>query len=209
MVFLATKLNGEAGHGSDEGKTWRFILNRWSRYDARVRLFRPVGWGTCCEDRSGTAYGSRGREVRRGYKRTWPCCSLFVQMVRLISVLPSCSLFFTVLEHSRVKMKFTAAGLVSGLVGSASAVQYGYNHVAVRPDSEAVASAFEDVDIDLFSPAFIDEKGRLPAFSEGTKGPSTQDTIGRRSSKSSHTMYKRLVLTLAIRGLHGGGCRPQ
>ncbi|KAI9898613.1 hypothetical protein N3K66_006973 [Trichothecium roseum] len=70
-----------------------------------------------------------------------------------------------------------AAGLVSGLVGSATAVQYGYNHVPLEPDSEIVSSAFKDVDVELLSPAFIDEEGRLPAFSEGTKGPSNQETM--------------------------------
>lgn len=72
-----------------------------------------------------------------------------------------------------------AAGLVTGLVGSATAAKYGYNHVPLQPDSEIVASAFKDVDVELLSPAFIDEENRLPAFSEGTKGPSNQETMGK------------------------------
>lgn len=71
----------------------------------------------------------------------------------------------------------------SGLVGlsllsAVSAVQYGYNHVTVRQDPDIVAAAFADVDIDLYSPAFLNPDGRLPGFPEGTQGPTSHEDMG-------------------------------
>ncbi|KAI9367284.1 hypothetical protein BJX61DRAFT_551558 [Aspergillus egyptiacus] len=72
----------------------------------------------------------------------------------------------------------TSTGLLLGLVSMASAVQYGYNHVPVRKDSEIVAGAFENVDdIQLLSPAFLTPEARLPGFTDGTQGPSSQDDM--------------------------------
>lgn len=77
-------------------------------------------------------------------------------------------------------MKFhTSGSLLAGLVGLANAVQYGYNHVAVRPDSDIVASAFPDVDIELLSPAFLTPEIRQPGFSDGTQGPTSQEDMGQ------------------------------
>ncbi|KFA49956.1 hypothetical protein S40293_01282 [Stachybotrys chartarum IBT 40293] len=75
-------------------------------------------------------------------------------------------------------MKFQTSGsLLAGLVGLANAVQYGYNHVTVRPDSEVVASAFPDVDIELLSPAFLTPEIRQSGFSDGTQGPTSQEDM--------------------------------
>ncbi|KAL3441551.1 Zn-dependent exopeptidase [Aspergillus insuetus] len=64
------------------------------------------------------------------------------------------------------------------LASLASAVTYGYNHVPLRKDSEAVAGAFPDVDtIKLLSPAFLTPDVRLPGFSNGTQGPSSQNDL--------------------------------
>lgn len=71
----------------------------------------------------------------------------------------------------------------SGLVGlsllsAVSAVKYGHNHVVVRQDPEIVAANFEDVDIDLYSPAFLSPDGRLPGFPGGTQGPTSHEDMG-------------------------------
>ena len=73
----------------------------------------------------------------------------------------------------------TSSVLLVGLASLASAVQYGYNHVKVSPDSEVVQGAFEDVDIDLLSPAFQDPDVIQPGFANGTQGPSSQDDMGK------------------------------
>ncbi|ROT38443.1 carboxypeptidase [Sodiomyces alkalinus F11] len=70
----------------------------------------------------------------------------------------------------------TQAGLF-GLVSLASAVQYGYNHVPVRQDPDHVAAHFQDVDIDLYSPAFLNPEGRLPGFPNGTQGPTSHEVM--------------------------------
>ena len=86
----------------------------------------------------------------------------------------------SVLKQLRVNMRaFTSASVVLGLASIASAVTYGNNHVPLRKDSEIVASAFEDVeDIKLLSPAFLTSDFRLPGFTNGTQGPSSQDDMG-------------------------------
>jgi hypothetical protein len=70
------------------------------------------------------------------------------------------------------------ASLLFGLVSCASAAKYGYNHVPVQKDSDIVASAFQEVDVELLSPAFITPEIRLPGFTEGTQGPSSQNDMG-------------------------------
>lgn len=79
-----------------------------------------------------------------------------------------------------VKMGAIAStGLFLSLASMASAVTYGYNHVPVTKDSEAVAGAFENIDdIQLLSPAFLTPDIRLPGFTNGTQGPSSQDDLG-------------------------------
>ncbi|KAL4957398.1 hypothetical protein BDW69DRAFT_200979 [Aspergillus filifer] len=73
---------------------------------------------------------------------------------------------------------FTFAGLALGFASMARAVTYGFNHVTVVKDSEIVAGAFENVDdIELLSPAFLEPDARLPGFTNGTQGPSSQDDM--------------------------------
>jgi hypothetical protein len=72
------------------------------------------------------------------------------------------------------------------LASLASAATYGYNHVPLRKDSETVAGAFPDVDnIQLLSPAFLTPDVRLPGFSNGTQGPSSQDDLGKSAFKDA------------------------
>ncbi|KAJ0426667.1 Zn-dependent exopeptidase [Aspergillus carlsbadensis] len=71
-----------------------------------------------------------------------------------------------------------APALFLSLASLASAVTYGYNHVSLRKDSETVAGAFQNVEgIQLLSPAFVTPDVRLPGFTNGTQGPSSQDDL--------------------------------
>ncbi|KAL3482039.1 Zn-dependent exopeptidase [Aspergillus californicus] len=75
-------------------------------------------------------------------------------------------------------MRSITATALLGLASVASAVTYGHNHVSVRRDSDIVAGAFEPVtSIELLSPAFLTPDERLPGFSKGTQGPSSQDDL--------------------------------
>ncbi|KAK2133170.1 pyridoxal phosphate-dependent transferase [Fusarium oxysporum II5] len=69
-------------------------------------------------------------------------------------------------------------------ISAASAVnafQYGYNHVTVRKDIPLVAANFKDVDIDLYSPAFLDPESRQSGFKNGTQGPTSHEDMELRS----------------------------
>lgn len=91
-------------------------------------------------------------------------------------------------------------------VSAVNAVQYGYNHVPVRPDSELVAANFEDVDIELLSPAFLTPDDRQAGFGNGTQGPTSHEDMGMfpnpqsqlksYSSKQRHTWRKSLPRTI-------------
>ncbi|CRK37066.1 Carboxypeptidase 2 like protein [Verticillium longisporum] len=70
----------------------------------------------------------------------------------------------------------TLTGLF-GLLSFAEAAKYGYNHVAVRQDSDIVAANFKDVDISLYSPAFLNPGSRLEGFSRGTEGPTSHEAM--------------------------------
>ncbi|KAL9944982.1 hypothetical protein D7B24_001399 [Verticillium nonalfalfae] len=70
----------------------------------------------------------------------------------------------------------TLAGLF-GLLSFADAARYGYNHVAVRQDSDIVAANFKDIDISLHSPAFLNPGSRLEGFSRGTEGPTSHEAM--------------------------------
>lgn len=67
------------------------------------------------------------------------------------------------------------------LLSAVNAVQYGYNHVAVRPDSDVVAANFQDVDIELLSPYFLG--GGQPGFSNGTHGPTSHEDMGKQPAR--------------------------
>lgn len=79
-------------------------------------------------------------------------------------------------------MRYTSAfkysSLLSALASVVSADKYGHNHVTVRKDSDIVAGAFEDVDIELLSPAFTNPDVIQSGFSDGTQGPSSLEDVG-------------------------------
>ncbi|KAH7212268.1 pyridoxal phosphate-dependent transferase [Fusarium oxysporum] len=71
-------------------------------------------------------------------------------------------------------------------ISAASAVnafQYGYNHVTVRKDIPLVAANFKDVDIDLYSPAFLDPESRQSGFKNGTQGPTSHGDMANFTSE--------------------------
>jgi hypothetical protein len=65
------------------------------------------------------------------------------------------------------------------VVSVASATQYGYNHVPTQKNTDLVAANFKDVDIDLYSPAFLNPDKIQAGFSEGTQGATSQDDFGQ------------------------------
>jgi hypothetical protein len=70
---------------------------------------------------------------------------------------------------------------LSTLLGLASAIKYGYNHVPFLKDSDAVEAAFPDVDIELLSPAFLDVGSRHSGFANGTQGATSHEVMGSSS----------------------------
>ncbi|KAM0234895.1 hypothetical protein ACHAPO_006260 [Fusarium lateritium] len=60
-------------------------------------------------------------------------------------------------------------------ISAVNAVQYGYNHVPVRPDPALIAANFKDVDIELLSPAFGGD--RQAGFKNGTQGPTSHEDM--------------------------------
>jgi hypothetical protein len=111
------------------------------------------------------------------------------------------------LEVSRFLIsKMLGQTILIGLAATsaANAFQYGYNHVTVRKDIPLVAANFKDVDIDLYSPAFLDPESRQAGFKNGTQGPTSHEDMGMHISEHSDeptlTMY---------RVLHGKHCRKE
>ncbi|KAF4978532.1 hypothetical protein FZEAL_5104 [Fusarium zealandicum] len=75
-------------------------------------------------------------------------------------------------------MLSSAYGLLGlSAVSVANALQYGYNHIPLERNSELVAANFKNIDIDLYSPAFLNPEKILPGFKNGTQGPTSQDDL--------------------------------
>jgi hypothetical protein len=55
----------------------------------------------------------------------------------------------------------------------------GWNYSPINKDNEAVSSAYQDVDVELFSPAFLTPE-TIPygTFANGTSGPTNETTLG-------------------------------
>ncbi|KAF0328226.1 Carboxypeptidase 2 [Colletotrichum sp. SAR11_59] len=70
-------------------------------------------------------------------------------------------------------------GLIGlSLLASAEAAKYGYNHVTVRQDSDAIAANFQAIEgVDLLSPAFLSPETIPTGFAEGTQGPTADDVL--------------------------------
>lgn len=93
--------------------------------------------------------------------------------------------------------------LISLGLGShcASALQYGYNQVSTHKDSAVVAGAFPAINgTHLQSPAFT-SPGTVPrGFSDGTSGPTRDETMGEFCLPLLDSPIVQLLM--GIRGLH-------
>lgn len=69
-------------------------------------------------------------------------------------------------------------GLLVGAAGFVEAQRYADNHRPLVVDVPAVAAAFPDVDIELFSPAFLNPETIPAGFAQNTAGPTDQATLG-------------------------------
>lgn len=56
----------------------------------------------------------------------------------------------------------------------------GWNYSPVDKDNDAISQAYQDVDVELYSPAFLRPE-TIPAdtFANGTSGPTNETTLGR------------------------------
>ncbi|KAF4457983.1 Carboxypeptidase 2 [Fusarium albosuccineum] len=54
---------------------------------------------------------------------------------------------------------------------------YGWNYSPTSKDNEAVSRNYQDIDIELLSPAFLDPKSVPEGFKNGTAGPTDDDTL--------------------------------
>ena len=88
--------------------------------------------------------------------------------------------------------------------GSASRTTYGNNDLAIDFDNEAVSRNYQDVDIDLISPAFTNPESVPSGFSNGTSGPTPDHELGEPAliAPSKFTMLTTLRL------LHPSDCLP-
>ena len=68
--------------------------------------------------------------------------------------------------------------VLSQIFNAAHAKTYGGNHAPVQKDSPLVSENFQDIDVDLRSPAFADPDSINPGWSNGTQGPTSHETLG-------------------------------
>ncbi|KAM0328738.1 hypothetical protein ACHAQA_005151 [Verticillium albo-atrum] len=61
--------------------------------------------------------------------------------------------------------------------GVVAQVQLGWNHAPVQKDNDAVSKNYEDVDIELLSPAFLNPDSIPEGFANGTAGPTDDATL--------------------------------
>ena len=64
------------------------------------------------------------------------------------------------------------------LAGSASRTTYGNNALSVDFDNEAISRNYQDVDIQLLSPAFLSPETIPAGFGNGTSGPTPLHELG-------------------------------
>jgi len=60
----------------------------------------------------------------------------------------------------------------------------GWNYSPTSKDNEAISRAYQDVDVELFSPAFLrPETIPVETFVNGTSGPTNETTLGMQGSE--------------------------
>jgi hypothetical protein len=72
----------------------------------------------------------------------------------------------------RLYQSITTSSLVIGSVYAQS--RYAANTVPLYDEPEAVAANFQDPDVELYSPAFLDSSSVPDGFANGTSGPTSQ-----------------------------------
>lgn len=85
-------------------------------------------------------------------------------------------------------MRFYKAPVI-GLLGGASsvaAVGYADNQLPTLKDEPHVAANFPEIDMKIFSPAFLSPETVPAGFGNGTAGPIDQATLGMYSSSRPH-----------------------
>lgn len=68
--------------------------------------------------------------------------------------------------------------LLGSTTGAFAQVQLGWNHAPVERDNEAISRNYQDVDIELLSPAFLNPETIPDGFANGTSGPTDDATLG-------------------------------
>jgi hypothetical protein len=68
-----------------------------------------------------------------------------------------------------------------GSAGSVSRTTYGNNALSVDFDNEAISRNYQDVDIKLLSPAFLNPESVPAGFNNGTSGPTPLHELGMQS----------------------------
>lgn len=82
--------------------------------------------------------------------------------------------------NTKLQLALSFLGVVQAQsAGSASRTTYGNNDLAIDLDNEAVSRNYQDVDIDLISPAFTNPESVPIGFSNGTSGPTPDHELGK------------------------------
>jgi hypothetical protein len=76
-----------------------------------------------------------------------------------------------------------------GSAGSVSRTTYGNNALSVDFDNEAISRNYQDVDIQLLSPAFTNPESIPAGFSNGTSGPTPLHELGMNLRKRCICTY--------------------
>lgn len=66
--------------------------------------------------------------------------------------------------------------------GRPARTTYGNNNLPVDFDNEAISRNYQDVDIQLLSPAFVDPEGVPRGFSNGSAGPTPDHVLGMNTT---------------------------
>ncbi|KAH7148180.1 hypothetical protein EDB81DRAFT_932491, partial [Dactylonectria macrodidyma] len=98
-------------------------------------------------------------------------------------------------------MRTPKAGLIGlSVVSTINAFQYGYNHVPVQKNPDLIANNFKDVNVDLYSPAFLNPDGIQDGFANGTQGPTSRDHLAEAfmeniAAKNDYMSYQTANFT--------------
>jgi hypothetical protein len=101
----------------------------------------------------------------------------------LLSVLTidfvSSIIMLQILSKVQIALYCFAGAVHAQSAGSASRTTYGNNELAVDFDNDLISRNYQDVDIQLLSPAFTNPESIPPGFSNGTSGPTPDHEMGK------------------------------